>query len=408
MGVQMMVERAILVGCELPKQTEEHFYYSMLELGSLAKTAQAEVVGEVTQKRERVHPATFVGSGKIEEIAAFVAEMEVDIVLFNSELSATQVRNISKIVDARILDRTQLILDIFAMRAKTREGKLQVAFAQYQYLLPRLSGQGASLSRLGGGIGTRGPGETKLEMDRRHIRQKMVDIKEQLDTVVKHRERMTVRRNDQAIFRFGLIGYTNAGKSTLFNRLSDAKTLEENQLFATLDPTTRKLVFSEGYTALLTDTVGFIQDLPTTVIAAFRSTLEETANVDVLLHVVDSSNPDYVQHEKTVLKLLEELDMQHIPILTVYNKKDQQLPYFIPTQPNYVEVSALEEYSQYFLMEKMLWEIKQLWQPYVASIPASDGRMLHKYKRETVVIEEIFDEKAESYQLKGYQARKEK
>ncbi len=408
MGVQMMVEKAILVGCELPKQTEEHFYYSMLELGSLAKTAQAEVVGEVTQKRERVHPATFVGSGKIEEIAAFVAEMEVDIVLFNSELSATQVRNISKIVDARILDRTQLILDIFAMRAKTREGKLQVAFAQYQYLLPRLSGQGVSLSRLGGGIGTRGPGETKLEMDRRHIRQKMVDIKKQLDTVVKHRERMTARRNDQAIFRFGLIGYTNAGKSTLFNRLSDAKALEENQLFATLDPTTRKLVFSEGYTALLTDTVGFIQDLPTTVVAAFRSTLEETANVDVLLHVVDSSNPDYVQHEKTVLELLEELNMQHIPVLTVYNKKDQQLPYFIPTQPNYVEVSALEESSQYFLMEKMLWEIKQLWQPYVARIPASDGRMLHKYKRETVVIEEIFDEEAESYQLKGYQARKEK
>ncbi|WP_430535751.1 GTPase HflX [Listeria rocourtiae] len=404
----MMVEKAILVGCELPKQTEEHFYYSMLELGSLAKTAQAEVVGEVTQKRERVHPATFVGSGKIEEIAAFVAEMEVDIVLFNSELSATQVRNISKIVDARILDRTQLILDIFAMRAKTREGKLQVAFAQYQYLLPRLSGQGVSLSRLGGGIGTRGPGETKLEMDRRHIRQKMVDIKKQLDTVVKHRERMTARRNDQAIFRFGLIGYTNAGKSTLFNRLSDAKALEENQLFATLDPTTRKLVFSEGYTALLTDTVGFIQDLPTTVVAAFRSTLEETANVDVLLHVVDSSNPDYVQHEKTVLELLEELNMQHIPVLTVYNKKDQQLPYFIPTQPNYVEVSALEESSQYFLMEKMLWEIKQLWQPYVARIPASDGRMLHKYKRETVVIEEIFDEEAESYQLKGYQARKEK
>ncbi|MBC1456325.1 GTPase HflX [Listeria newyorkensis] len=404
----MMVERAILVGCELPKQTEEHFYYSMLELGSLAKTAQAEVVGEVTQKRERVHPATFVGSGKIEEIAAFVAEMEVDVVLFNSELSATQVRNISKIVDARILDRTQLILDIFAMRAKTREGKLQVALAQYQYLLPRLSGQGVSLSRLGGGIGTRGPGETKLEMDRRHIRQKMVDIKKQLDTVVKHRERMTARRNDKAIFRFGLIGYTNAGKSTLFNRLSDAKTLEEDQLFATLDPTTRKLAFSQGYTALLTDTVGFIQDLPTTVVAAFRSTLEETANVDVLLHVVDCSNPDYFQHEKTVLTLLEELEMQHIPILTVYNKKDQQLPYFIPTQPNYVEVSALEESSQYFLMEKMLWEIKQLWQPYVVRVPASDGRMLHRYKQETVIIEETFDEETESYQLKGYQARKDK
>ncbi|MBC1499948.1 GTPase HflX [Listeria weihenstephanensis] len=401
------MERAILVGCELPGVTEEHFYYSMLELGNLAKTAQAEVVGEVMQKREQVHPKTFVGTGKIAEIAAVVAEMDVDVVLFNSELSATQVRNISEVVDARILDRTQLILDIFAMRAKTREGKLQVALAQYQYLLPRLSGQGISLSRLGGGIGTRGPGETKLEMDRRHIRQKMVDIKKQLEVVVQHRERMTARRNDQDIFRFGLIGYTNAGKSTLFNRLSDAKTLEENKLFATLDPTTRKFSFSQGYTALLTDTVGFIQDLPTTVVAAFRSTLEETANVDVLLHVVDSSNPDYLQHEQTVLSLLEDLDMHHIPVLTVYNKKDQQLPYFIPTQPNYVEVSALEEGSQYFLKEKMLWEIKQIWQPYVVSIPASDGRMLHKYKQETVVIEEAFDETTESYQLKGYKARKE-
>ncbi|MBC1370816.1 GTPase HflX [Listeria booriae] len=401
------MERAILVGCELPKVSEEHFYYSMLELGNLAKTAQADVVGEVTQKRERIHPATFLGSGKLMEIAAFVEEMDVDVVLFNSELSATQVRNIAKVIDARILDRTQLILDIFAMRAKTREGKLQVALAQYQYLLPRLSGQGISLSRLGGGIGTRGPGETKLEMDRRHIRQKMVDIKKQLDVVVKHRERMTARRNDQDIFRFGLIGYTNAGKSTLFNRLSDAKTLEEDQLFATLDPTTRKLGFTQGYTALLTDTVGFIQDLPTTVVAAFRSTLEETANVDVLLHVVDCSNPDYVQHEQTVLGLLTELEMQHIPILTIYNKADKQLPYFIPTQPNYVQISALEPSSQAILKEHMLWEIKQIWQPYIVTIPVSDGHALYQYKQQTVVIEETFDEETESYQLKGYQARKE-
>ncbi|MBC2305208.1 GTPase HflX [Listeria booriae] len=401
------MERAILVGCELPKVSEEHFYYSMLELGNLAKTAQADVVGEVTQKRERIHPATFLGSGKLMEIAAFVEEMDVDVVLFNSELSATQVRNIAKVIDARILDRTQLILDIFAMRAKTREGKLQVALAQYQYLLPRLSGQGISLSRLGGGIGTRGPGETKLEMDRRHIRQKMVDIKKQLDVVVKHRERMTARRNDQDIFRFGLIGYTNAGKSTLFNRLSDAKTLEEDQLFATLDPTTRKLGFTQGYTALLTDTVGFIQDLPTTVVAAFRSTLEETANVDVLLHVVDCSNPDYVQHEQTVLGLLAELEMQHIPILTIYNKADKQLPYFIPTQPDYVQISALEPSSQAILKEHMLWEIKQIWQPYIVTIPVSDGHALCQYKQKTVVIEETFDEETESYQLKGYQARKE-
>lgn len=219
----MLVEREkiILVGVFLPNKTEEAFWNSMKELHSLAKTANAEVMDELIQKLERVNQASFIGSGKLDELAALVEMHEADVVIFNSELSATQVRNISAAVEARIIDRTQLILDIFAMCAKSREGKLQVAYAQYKYLLPRLSGQGISLSKLGGGIGSRGPGESKLEMDKRHIREKMHDIKAQLTHVEQHRKRIIERRNTQSVFRFGLIGYTNAGKSTIFNRLTN-------------------------------------------------------------------------------------------------------------------------------------------------------------------------------------------
>lgn len=341
----MLVEREkiILVGVFLPNKTEEAFWNSMKELHSLAKTANAEVMDELIQKLERVNQASFIGSGKLDELAALVEMHEADVVIFNSELSATQVRNISAAVEARIIDRTQLILDIFAMCAKSREGKLQVAYAQYKYLLPRLSGQGISLSKLGGGIGSRGPGESKLEMDKRHIREKMHDIKAQLTHVEQHRKRIIERRNTQSVFRFGLIGYTNAGKSTIFNRLTNETTLQENKLFATLDPTTRKVRFSGGFQALLTDTVGFIQDLPTTLIAAFRSTLEETANVDVLIHVVDASNPDYLQHETTVISLLEELEMNHLPTLVIYNKMDHAPAAFVPDQPESLLISALDQ-----------------------------------------------------------------
>ncbi|MRU06354.1 GTPase HflX, partial [Bacillus anthracis] len=211
----------------------------------------------------------------------------------------------------------------FAQRAKSREGKLQVELAQLQYTMPRLMGQGLSLSRLGGGIGTRGPGETKLETDRRHIRSRIDEIKKQLAVVVEHRKRYRERRKDNKVFQVSLIGYTNAGKSTLFNRLTEADTFEENLLFATLDPTTRKMPLPSGYTVLLTDTVGFIQDLPTSLIAAFRSTLEEAGEADVILHVVDSADPNYVGHEKTVKQLLSELEINHIPIITLYKKKDE-------------------------------------------------------------------------------------
>lgn len=405
----MLVEREkiILVGVFLPNKSEEAFWNSMKELHSLAKTANAEVMDELIQKLERVNQASFIGSGKLNELAALVEMHEADVVIFNSELSATQVRNISAAVEARIIDRTQLILDIFAMRAKSREGKLQVAYAQYKYLLPRLSGQGISLSKLGGGIGSRGPGESKLEMDKRHIREKMHDIKAQLTHVEQHRKRIIERRNTQSVFRFGLIGYTNAGKSTVFNRLTNETTLQENKLFATLDPTTRKVRFSGGFQALLTDTVGFIQDLPTTLIAAFRSTLEETANVDVLIHVVDASNPDYLQHETTVISLLEELEMNHLPTLVIYNKMDHAPATFVPDQPESLLISALDQEAPDTIKQRMIQLIEKNWAFFTIELSEEKGKELAQIKQQAWVTKLEYIESKQSYHIEGYKPRKE-
>ncbi|EAW7187686.1 GTPase HflX [Listeria monocytogenes] len=400
-------EKIILVGVFLPNKTEEAFWNSMKELHSLAKTANAEVMDELIQKLERVNQASFIGSGKLNELAALVEMHEADVVIFNSELSATQVRNISAAVEARIIDRTQLILDIFAMRAKSREGKLQVAYAQYKYLLPRLSGQGISLSKLGGGIGSRGPGESKLEMDKRHIREKMHDIKAQLTHVEQHRKRIIERRNTQSVFRFGLIGYTNAGKSTIFNRLTNETTLQENKLFATLDPTTRKVRFSGGFQALLTDTVGFIQDLPTTLIAAFRSTLEETANVDVLIHVVDASNPDYLQHETTVISLLEELEMNHLPTLVIYNKMDHAPAAFVPDQPESLLISALDQEAPDTIKQRMIQLIEKNWAFFTIELSEEKGKELAQIKQQAWVTKLEYIESKQSYHIEGYKLRKE-
>ncbi|EOE5452452.1 GTPase HflX [Listeria monocytogenes] len=400
-------EKIILVGVILPNKTEEAFWNSMKELHSLAKTANAEVMDELIQKLERVNQASFIGSGKLNELAALVEMHEADVVIFNSELSATQVRNISAAVEARIIDRTQLILDIFAMRAKSREGKLQVAYAQYKYLLPRLSGQGISLSKLGGGIGSRGPGESKLEMDKRHIREKMHDIKAQLTHVEQRRKRIIERRNTQSVFRFGLIGYTNAGKSTIFNRLTNETTLQENKLFATLDPTTRKVPFSGGFQALLTDTVGFIQDLPTTLIAAFRSTLEETANVDVLIHVVDASNPDYLQHETTVISLLEELEMNHLPTLVIYNKMDHAPAAFVPDQPESLLISALDQEAPDTIKQRMIQLIEKNWAFFTIELSEEKGKELAQIKQQAWVTKLEYIESKQSYHIEGYKPRKE-
>ncbi|MDQ0214675.1 GTP-binding protein HflX [Oikeobacillus pervagus] len=399
---EKLMEKVILVGCQMDDDPTQ-FLYSMEELKSLTETAQGKVLCTLTQKRDRIHPSTYIGKGKVEELSRLAEEIEADLIIFNDELTPSQLKNLSRVCLARIVDRTQLILDIFAQRARSKEGKLQVELAQLQYLLPRLIGQGTELSRLGGGIGTRGPGETKLESDRRHIRRRISEIKNQLQTIVRHRERYRERRIKNHAFQIALVGYTNAGKSTLFNRLTPAESLEENQLFATLDPMTRKFILPSGYTALLTDTVGFIQDLPTTLVAAFRSTLEEVKGADLLLHVVDSSNPDYSQHEETVKSLLEELELNHLPQLTVYNKIDQKHEEFVPiSKHEKMMISALDKEDLLLLVNKIEEQMLASMQPYSILVPATEGKLLARIKSETVRKSMIFNEESESYQINGY------
>ncbi len=402
MEQQETKEKAILVGCQTDDD-DLRFRYSMDELQSLTDTAKGKTVATLVQKRERIHPATYIGKGKVEELRALVEELEADLVIFNDELSPSQKRNLASEIEARIIDRTQLILDIFAVRARSKEGKLQVELAQLQYLLPRLAGQGTALSRLGAGIGTRGPGETKLESDRRHIRRRIDDIKSQLSVIVQHRERYRERRKKNKTFQVAIVGYTNAGKSTLFNRLSEADSYEENQLFATLDPMTRKLILPSGFLALITDTVGFIQDLPTALIAAFRSTLEEVREADLLLHVVDMSNPDYYQHEKTVQKLLEDLEVKDIPQLTVYNKRDIQHPDFVPTSDTPTAfISAFDQEDRQSLKLKIEQVMMEMMEPYKVEVPSTEGKLLSQLKNETILRELSFDEEKQLYRCRGY------
>ncbi len=395
-------EKVILVGCQTDDD-ELSFRYSMEELASLTKTAKGKVLIQVTQKRDKILPATYIGKGKLTELKALEEELAADLIIFNDELSPSQMRNLSESLQSRIIDRTQLILDIFAQRARSKEGKLQVELAQLQYLLPRLSGKGMQLSRLGGGIGTRGPGETQLETDRRHIRRRITDIKAELAGIVRHREQYRERRKKNKAFQIALVGYTNAGKSTLFNRLTEADTLEENLLFATLDPMTKKIVFPSGYTALLTDTVGFIQDLPTELIAAFRSTLEEVKEADLFLHVVDSANPDYFQHEHTVEKLLHDLETDHIPRLTVYNKKDLMHPNFVPAAgTKSIIISAFDEGDLLRLKASVEEMILESMESYHVEIPSTGGKLLARLKNETILKELVFNEERQVYVCKGY------
>lgn len=400
---QTVLEKVILVGCQTLKDDDHHFHYSLEELGSLTETAKGEVLATVTQKRDKVHSATYIGKGKVEELQALEKELESDLIIFNDELSPSQLRNLSGHLESRIIDRTQLILDIFAQRARSKEGKLQVELAQLQYMLPRLGGQGVALSRLGAGIGTRGPGETKLETDRRHIRRRIDDIKAQLSVIVQHRERYRERRKKNKALQIAIVGYTNAGKSTLFNRLTEANSFEENQLFATLDPMTRKMVLPSGFVSLLTDTVGFLQDLPTSLIAAFRSTLEEVKEADLLLHVVDMSNEDYFSHEKTVIDLLEDLEVQQIPMITVYNKRDIAHPGFVPTaSTDTIQISALEEMDRTGLKQKIEEVLLGIMEPFHVIVPSTEGKLLSLLKNETILRQLSFDEEQQHYICKGY------
>ncbi len=333
---EKIVTKAVLAAADCGEYDCES---SMKELEELAKTAGAEVVAQVIQKRSAPEPATVIGEGKIEELRDLANKLDADLVIFDCELTASRIRNIEDIVNVRVIDRTMLILDIFAGRAVTNEGKLQVELAQLKYRLPRLAGIGASMSRLGGGIGTRGPGETKLETDRRHIRSRITKLEENLKELEKRRSFSRSRRKKDNVLTAAIVGYTNAGKSTLLNNLTGANVLAEDKLFATLDLTSRGIELPDGRTVLVIDTVGLIRRLPHNLVEAFKSTLEEAASADIILHVLDISDGEAAEKAETTSMLLTELGCGEIPVINVLNKCDL-LKNNIPESSDTVKICA--------------------------------------------------------------------
>ncbi len=387
-------ERAFLVGVSLRGKPQLlPLEDSLAELARLAETAGLEVVGEATQRLDHPHSKTFIGPGKVEEIKALVEEFQADVVIFDDELSPRHLRELENAFGekVRLLDRTALILDIFAQHAHTREGALQVELAQYEYRLPRLTrawthlarqtgGGGGRAGRMGG-VGLRGPGERQLEVDRRDIRRRMANLRKELEKVRAHRQRHRARRRKNRLPVVALVGYTNAGKSTLLNRLTQADVYVADQLFATLDPTTRRVELPGGHLALFTDTVGFIQKLPTSLVAAFRATLEEITEADLLLHVIDITHPQAAAQAEAVLQTLAEIGAEHIPVLTVLNKIDrlpapEKAAEALQAFPHAVAISALRGDGIPELLQTVSEKLYATYEPIVVDLPYEEGGLI--------------------------------
>jgi GTPase len=387
-------EKAFLVGVDLHNnQTLLSVEDSLSELALLADTAGLDVVGELTQKLEHPNPETFIGSGKVDELKVLVEETLANVVIFDDELSPRHLRELEKILggNVRVVDRTALILDIFAQHAHTSEGMLQVELAQYEYYLPRLTRQWTHLARQAGGgggrtgssggVGLRGPGETQLEVDRRQIRTRISHLKKELEKVEAHRSRYRAQRKRSRIPTVALVGYTNAGKSTLLNRIAKADVLVANQLFATLDPTTRRVELPGGYQALITDTVGFIQKLPTMLVAAFHATLEEIAEADLLLHVVDISHPNAFNQFESVQQTLIEIEAGHIPTITALNKIDllknpERAQEIAAQYPQSIGISALKGTGIRELLDLIQRELYEKLIPIHVKLPYQEGQLI--------------------------------
>ena len=367
---------------------------SLDELWELSESAGAEPVATLTQKKDRPDTATYVGSGRLEEIKNFCENQDIDVLIFDCELTPTQIRNIEQATGIRTIDRTMLILDIFALRARSKEGKLQVELAQLNYMLPRLTGKGAEMSRLGGGIGTRGPGETKLETDRRHIRRRMETLKEQLRDVKQHRDMLKSRRKKDGIITVAIVGYTNAGKSTLMNCLTDAGVLAEDKLFATLDPTSRALKLPNGVSVMLTDTVGLVRRLPHHLVEAFKSTLEEATEADIILNVCDASSEEAYLHLDVTRELFESLGCTSSPIIPVLNKWDRvnEKSGVIPMVSGSVRISAINGTGIDKLLERIEENLPVEIRRVKLLIPFDKGRIAAEVREKATLLEEKYSE----------------
>lgn len=392
-------ERVILVAVEMDEKNSKSAMETeacLDELEELVKTAGGMVVARAVQKRERIHPGHYIGKGKVEEVKMMLATYDATGIVCDDELSPAQMRNLEQMLETKVMDRTMVILDIFASRALSREGKLQVELAQLKYRLSRLSGIGASMSRLGGGIGTRGPGEKKLEIDRRYIKERIAELNSAAKEIEVHRQLLRSQREKKGTPVISMVGYTNAGKSTILNALTDAGVLAEDKLFATLDTTTRMVYLPNGSEILLTDTVGFIQKLPHHLIQAFRATLEELQFADILLHVVDASNPHRQEQMDVVYKTLKDLGCSDTPVITVYNKMDREVELPLPTDNlsrDKVKISAKTGQGMQEFLERIEILLKSFRSSMKVLIPYHEGSYLSYIHGKCEVISEEHTEK---------------